>query len=132
MNARQGGFSLVAAIFLIVVLASLGAVAVRIATTQSVSSSLALRSVQALHAAKSGVAWASHQALAGNCGNLSTTLNEGGGSGFTLTTNCTQTSHTEGVTTTAVFIIDVLAASGPYGSSDYVSRRLQAKITDSS
>jgi len=131
VNHRQKGFSLVAAIFLVVVLAGLGTVAVRISTAQSSSASQALRGAQALHAAKSGIAWATHQALAGNCANQTTTLVEGGTNGFSVTTTCNQTSHAEGATTTNVFIIDVLAASGRYGTSDYVSRRLQVKITDS-
>ncbi len=131
MKPRQDGFSLVAAIFLVVVLAGLGAVAVRISVAQSSSASSALRGVQALHAAKSGVAWASHRALAGNCGNQTATLTEGGVNNFSVTTRCNQTTHTEGAATTNVFIIDVLAASGNYGTSDYVSRRVQVKITDS-
>ncbi len=132
MNRRQEGFSLVAAIFLVVVLAGLGAVAVRISTAQSSAASQALRGTQALHAAKSGIAWAAHQALAGNCANQNTTLLEAGANGFSITTSCDQTNHTEGTMVTSVFIINVLATSGNYGTSDYVSRRVQVKITDSS
>jgi hypothetical protein len=38
--------------------------------------------------------------------------------------------HIEGTSTVRVFIIDVRAEAGSYGGPDYVSRRLQAKITD--
>lgn len=130
MNTRQSGFSLVAAIFLLVVLASLGAVAVRVSTAQSSGASQSLRGMQALHAAKSGAAWAAHRAIGGSCSNQNTTLAEAGAAGFAVTTSCSQTSHVEGLLTTQVFIIDVLAQSGQYGTADYVSRRMQIKITD--
>ena len=132
MSLRQQGFSLVAAIFLLVVLASLGAVAVRISTAQSSGVSQSLRSTQALHAANSGAAWAAHRAIGGNCSSQTTTLTEAGTAGFLVTTNCSQTSHTEGLATTNIYIIDVLAQAGQYGTADYVSRRLQIKIADSS
>ncbi len=132
MNIRQSGFSLVAAIFLLVVLAGLGAVAVRISTSQSAGASQSLLGSQALQAAKSGAAWAAHQAIAGSCGTQTATLTEAGTTGFTVTTNCNQTNHAEGSQTTNVFIIDVVAQRGQYGGADYVSRRLQVKITDAS
>lgn len=131
MNVRQTGFSLVAAIFLLVVLASLGAVAVRISTAQSSGASQSLLGTQALQAAKTGAAWAAHRAIAGSCGTQTTTLAEAGTTGFVVNTSCSQTSHAEGPTTTNVFIIDVLAQRGQYGTADYVSRRMQIKITDS-
>ena len=130
MNVRQTGFSLVAAIFLLVVLASLGAVAVRISTAQSSGVSQSLLSTQALQAAKSAAAWAAHRAIGGSCDNQTTTLGEAGTAGFVVSTSCSQTSHAEGPTTTNVFVIDVLAQRGRYGTTDYVSRRMQIKITD--
>jgi hypothetical protein len=57
-------------------------------------------------------------------------LNEGGTAGFSVTVQCTQSMHIEGTSTVRVFIIDVRAEAGSYGGPDYVSRRLQAKITD--
>jgi hypothetical protein len=43
---------------------------------------------------------------------------------------CTQSAHVEGGITINVYVIDVLAEAGLYGGPDYVSRRLQVKITD--
>ena len=124
------GFSLVSAVFLLVVLAGLGAAAVRMASFQQQTSIQALRSAQALHAAKSGAAWAAYRALNGFCGPATTTLTEGGGAGFDVSVACSQTSHTEGTAVLQVFVIDVLAQAGLYGGGDYVSRRLQIKITN--
>jgi MSHA biogenesis protein MshP len=130
---RQRGVSLIAAIFLLVVLAGLGAFAVRLSLLQQQTVSSGLLATQALHAAKSGVAWAAHRAVnSGWCATASLNLTEGGTAGFTVYVSCSQTAHTEGGATLDVYIINVLAESGTYGSSDYVSRRLEAKIVDES
>ena len=127
----ERGFSLVSAIFLLVVLAGLAAYAVRVNVMQQQTVNLALRSVQAFHAARSGIAWGAYRAInAGFCAADATTLTEGGGAGFTVQVSCAQSVHIEGGTNINVYIIDVLAQSGAYGGPDYVSRRLQVKVTD--
>jgi len=127
----QRGFSLVSAIFLLVVLASLGTYAVRVGVMQQQTVNLALRSAQAFNAAKTGIDWAAYRALsAGFCAPASVNLTEAGTNGFSVRTSCAQSTHTEGSDTINVYVIDVLAESGLYGGPDYVSRRLQVKITD--
>ena len=129
----QRGVSLVAAIFLLVVLAGLGVFAVRLGVLQAQTTTSGLRAAQAFHAAKSGIAWAAHQALNGGlCGPAVLNLAEGGTSGFDVTIQCAQSAHIEAGSALNVFIIDALAEAGTYGGPDYVSRRLQAKITDAS
>lgn len=131
--SAEGGFSLVSAIFLLVVLAGLGAVAVRLNVIQQQTTTAELRGAQAFHAAKSGVAWAAYQALnASVCGASTLNLTEGATAGFTVSVQCTQTSYVEGTTPIRVFVFDVRATGGVYGGPDYVSRRLQSKITDAS
>jgi MSHA biogenesis protein MshP len=128
---QERGFSLVSAIFLLVVLAGLGTFAVRIGVTQQQTVTAGMRAAQAFHAARSGVAWGAHQALnAGWCGNATLNLTEGGTNGFAVTVQCAQSTHTEGTSPIRVFVFDVRAESGAYGGPDYVSRRVQAKITD--
>jgi MSHA biogenesis protein MshP len=129
--AAQRGFSLVSAIFLLVVLAGLGVYAVRINTMQTQGVTEALRAAQAFHAARSGVAWGAHRALSGgSCATTTLNLSEGGTAGFRVTVTCSQSLHTEGVTPVTVYVFDVRAEAGSYGGPDYVSRRLQAKITN--
>jgi len=43
---------------------------------------------------------------------------------------CTSSSHTESGNTYNIFSIDVEARAGVYGNPDYVSRRMQATLTD--
>lgn len=129
--ARQRGVALVAAVFLLVVLAGLGAFAVRLGALQQQTENGGLLAVQALNAARSGVAWASKRALdAGWCGTASFGLTEGGAAGFDLEVSCAQTTHPEGGRILDVYVINVLAERGAYGSADYVSRRLEAKVVD--
>jgi MSHA biogenesis protein MshP len=133
--SRQRGVALVAAIFLLVVLAGIAGYAVRIGVMQQQTVTAGLRAAQAFHAARSGLAWAAHQALAGAwCTTPTATatlnLSEAGTNGFDVAVDCTHTTHGEGGATLDVYVIDVLAEAGAYGGPDYVSRRLQAKVTD--
>lgn len=129
--AHERGFSLVSALFLVVVLAALGVHAVRVHVLQQQTVSAALRSAQAFHAARSGAAWAAHRALnAGWCGADTLALSEAGTAGFTVAVQCAQTDHAEGAGLVTVYVIDVLAQAGAYGGPDYVSRRLQIKVME--
>jgi MSHA biogenesis protein MshP len=130
---RQRGASLIVAVFLLVVLAGLGAFAVRLTLMQQQTVNSGLLASQAFHAARSGVAWASHRALTGGwCAASSFSLTEAGTAGFDVDVVCTRSTHVEGGTTIDVYTIDVLARSGNYGQADFVSRRLQTKIMDES
>jgi MSHA biogenesis protein MshP len=127
----QRGFSLVSAVFLLVVLAGLGAYAVRLSTLQQQTVTAGLRAAQAFQAARTGVAWGAYRALnAGVCASGTLNLTEGAASGFRVAVQCTQSVHTEGTSTVRVFVFDVRAEAGAYSGPDYVSRRLQTKITD--
>lgn len=129
----QKGFSLVPALFLIIVLAGLGAAAVRIGMVQQQTVVLAMQSARAYSAARSGLEWAAYDALTnGNCGNGSLAYSEGGLDGFSVNTSCSSTSHTEGSATVNVFTINAFAWSGAYGNPDYVSRRISMTVTDAS
>jgi MSHA biogenesis protein MshP len=136
MNATQQhhsqrGFSLVAALFLLVVLSSLAAAAVRISSVQQQTVVLAMQSSRAYAAARAGVEWAAYQALVnGTCGTVTLPLTEAGLNGFSVDTACASSVHTEGSDTSTVYLIEVFARAGTYGTPDYTSRRISASITD--
>ncbi len=128
---RQRGFALVAAIFLIVVLSSLGVYIVRISGIQHQTVNVALLGARALQAARAGVEWGAFQALdSAACTTTTLALTEGGLNGFDVEVTCTGSSHTETGITYNLFVIDVEARAGVYGNPDYVSRRMQATLTD--
>lgn len=58
------GFALVSAIFILVVLAALGAFIVNISTSQHIGSALDVQGVRAYHAARAGIEWGVYQVQA--------------------------------------------------------------------
>ena len=128
---HQRGFALVAAIFLIVVLSSLGLYIVRISGMQHQTVNVTLLGARALQAARAGVEWGAFQALdSAACTTTTLSLTEGGLDGFDVEVTCISSSHTESGNTYNIFSIDVEARAGVYGNPDYVSRRMQATLTD--
>ena len=135
MNAlpprRQRGFALVVAIFLLVVLASLGVYIVKISGVQHQTVNIALLGARAFEAARTGIEWGAFQALdSGACTTSTLSLTEGGLDGFDVDVTCTTSSHTELGNAYNLYLIEVEARAGAYGTPDYVSRRMQATVTD--
>ena len=93
--ARHAGFSLVAAIFLIVVLAALGAFAVQIALTQYQGASAELLEARAQAAADAGIEYGANMALqrATCAGTRVLNLAQGALKGFVVTVTCGATTH---------------------------------------
>jgi MSHA biogenesis protein MshP len=128
---RERGFALVAAIFLIVVLALLGVFIVRVSGVQHQTVNIALLGSRAFEAARTGIEWGAFQALdSASCDTNTLNLTEGGLDGFDVEVTCTSSTHTETGNTYDVYVIDVEATAGTYGTPDYVSRRMQATVTD--
>ncbi|MEM6512209.1 MAG: pilus assembly protein MshP [Pseudomonadota bacterium] len=128
----QNGFSLVPALFLIIVLAALGIVAVRMSVISSQTVVLTMQGSRADAAARSGVEWAIYQALVNNScvASSSLALTEGGLSGFSVDVSCASASFTEGQDTVTVYTLEAFASSGAFGQPDYVSRRVRTTVTD--
>ena len=68
LQGRQGGFGLVAAMFLIIVIAGAVAAMARMSETQSATSSMAIQQARAYQAARAGIEWGIHRAMAGEFG----------------------------------------------------------------
>ncbi len=145
MNARSGigaerGFAIVTAIFILVVLAALGAFMVTIATTQQIGSALDVQGVRAYQAARAGVEWGIYKQKRDNmpCATgvgttntftlpaAATTL-----AGFTVTVVCTQYTDASGgptvfqIESTACNIPSGGACPGAVGTSNYIERRVK-------
>ncbi len=128
---RQRGFALVVAIFLLVVLASLGLFIVKVSGVQHQTVNVALLGARAFEAARAGIEWGIYRAIdADACTTTTLNLTEGGLAGFDVDVTCTSTSHTETGNTYNLYVINVEARAGTYGNPDYVSRRMRATVTD--
>jgi len=129
--SQMRGFALVPALFLIIVLAALGAVAVRMSVVESQTVVLAMQSARAQSAALSGIEWAAYEAINnGNCAGATLNLTEGGLNGFTVNIVCSSVSRSERNRTVDVYYLEAFAFSGAFGTPDYVSRRIRTSLTD--
>lgn len=135
--AGQAGFSLVAAVFLIVVLAALAAFAVQVAMSQAQGANMELLQAQAQSAAQTGIEYGANIALQspapGTCrATPPLRLNQPGLSGFVVTLSCTRTTHQIGAgpTTYYAYALTSTATHGSYGSADYVARKVTRNVTD--
>jgi len=127
-DGREGGFAIVTAIFLLVILGGLAAFMVTVSTAMHTSSALDVQGARAYQAARAGIEWGAYQVLVPASCAASTTLPALGGSlaGFTTTVTCSQSAHDEGGTPVTAYLITATATFGAPGNADYVERQLQA------
>lgn len=131
----NAGFSLVAAIFLLVVLAGLGIYMVTISTVQQQTLSYTYLSARAYQAARSGIEWGIYRVINDNdCSAFPHTIDFSDGSlaGFQTQISCSLSNHQE---KSHQFKIYQLTASSEtdtagFGNQDYVSREIKVTITD--
>jgi MSHA biogenesis protein MshP len=121
----QKGFALILALFILLVLAALGAFMVTMSGVQSRTSLWAVQGARAYYAARSGLEWGIFRDLnSGACTTGILSVN-----GFDVTLSCSEQTVTEGGQTYKIFQVTALAEEGAYGSGDYVSRLLRARVT---
>ena len=120
----EAGFTLVQAVFILVVLALLGVAMMRLSGIQSSTSVFAMQGARAYQAARSGLDWGAARASAGSCSTGSSFVVEG----FNLTVECSSQAFNEGNGPYDIFTIRSTATFGSYGSADFVSRRLEMKV----
>ncbi len=121
---NQKGFTLVQAVFILVVLGLLGVVMVRLIGVQTSTGVMALQGARAYHAARSGLEWGAARASAGESCTGSMMVDN-----FNVSVSCTSESFTEGsVGPYSIYRIQSVAEYGSYGSVDYISRRTEMKV----
>jgi MSHA biogenesis protein MshP len=143
----QRGFSLVSAIFLLVVIAALGAFAVTISTTQQQSAALDVLGARAYQAARAGIEWGAYQIIqSGVAGSGFAAACQAGGAipqpgalpgtmaGFAVAVGCAATSHEEGARTLAsgnpvwIYSLTSTATQGVVATPTYVERQISVTI----
>lgn len=128
------GFSLVSAIFLMVVLVVLGVSIVTISSVQQTTTAQMLQATRASYAARAGAQWAAKQDLATWCPGPSYPMVLAPFSlpaplaNFAVTVECTRSTHTLDSGAHNYFVVEVTATSGTYGGPDYVRRQLRTKV----
>jgi MSHA biogenesis protein MshP len=132
----QRGFTIISAIFLVVVLAALGAMMVTFSTSQQTTSVQDIQGSRAYHAARAGVEFGVYQITRNGvpvC-NANTPLALGGSlAGFAVAVQCTAfpgggATYAENGATSQVFQITSTASIGNAGSADRVERQLTVTV----
>ncbi len=138
MRKLQQGFSIITAIFLLVVLSFLGVAMVSFSTAQHQGEAMDVMGSRAYQAARAGIEWAAYHvasspasaAAATACatnfaaGSLGGTL-----SPFAVTVNCIPTSYNEGGSTIWIYDVSAVANTGGVpGDQNYVERVISVKL----
>jgi MSHA biogenesis protein MshP len=129
------GFALPSAIFLLVILAALGAFVLTVSSSQQTGAALDIQGARAYQAARAGVEWGLYQSLrGGSCG--AATLNFGGTSlaDFSTSVTCSSSSASElssTVTTDQVTATSCNQPPCPNASpgANYVERQLSVTVS---
>lgn len=135
----QRGFSIITAIFLLVVLAFLGVAMVTFSTSQHQSSALDVIGTRAYHAARAGIEWGAYQVLPASAGAFATACRAGTTSqgvtplpgtlsGFNVNVECSATAHTEDAATITVYQLTSTASQGTVATPGYVERQMTVTI----
>lgn len=139
---QQIGFSLVSAIFLLVIFTALGAIMLTVSGVQQTESTQDLQGSKAYQAAKAGIDWAAYRVLAPEnanrttapftaqytCAALPPPSLAGALAGFTLNVNCVRSDFIEAGNTISVYQITSIATFGVSPNPSFVSRQLTATI----
>jgi MSHA biogenesis protein MshP len=126
---RQSGFSLVSAIFVIVILMLVLSFMVRVSTVQSSTVGLGTSGTQAFFAARGGLQWGVYQAVnaspAAACpADTTLTLD-----GYSVRVRCeSETTHTDETGSRKVMRIIARAERGVRGQPDFVMRSVEATV----
>lgn len=129
------GFAILSAIFILVVLAALGAFILSVSSSQQIGSALDVQGARAYQAARAGIEWGLFRQLQqGNCAAATSFVPPAATlAGFTVTVTCVATVDANGGPT--VHALTSTACSEPNGGacpntvnpgSMYVERRLEA------
>lgn len=121
----EKGLSLVQAMFVLVVLAVLGAYLVSLAVVQSRTSVMAVQGARAFQAANGALEWGIGRAASGLCAASQPFVVDG----FQATVTCSGELFEEGGESYRVYRLTALAESTAWPSDNYVSRLLEARVT---
>lgn len=123
----QRGFAAIAAVFLLVVLAALGAYMVSVSNTQQLNSAQDLQGSRAYWAARAGLEWGIASLPPGSTACWAS-VPPAAIEGFTLAVSCTMSSYTEGTATVYIFRVTSRASTGAVGTVGFVEREVAASL----
>lgn len=136
-SRSQQGFAAIAAIFLVVVLAALGAFMLTFSNTQQLTAAQDMQGTRAYWAARAGLEWGvagvfAQPSATANCVAASQTLPGGAvtfDGGFTVVVSCTRQVFVEAGVDKKIFqFTSVASSAGGAGSLGFVERSMSASM----
>jgi MSHA biogenesis protein MshP len=136
----QRGFAMVAAIFILVALAGLGAFIMTVSSTQQVGGALDFQGAQVYRSAQSGLEWGIYKALEDTVTPCTASTDIGAVGGMQVTVGCTQIAAGSAVETGLGAIYSIVATAcnlpsagtpkcpGTLTNANYVERRVMAVV----
>ena len=130
-NRNQHGFTLIAEVFLLVVVAALVVYVSNIRSVQQTTLVYGVQGARAMQAARSGIQWGIREAIVDGFCTPTTTFTLPGIEldDFSIEVQCAATNHNEGGTLVTTYMLTSIASSGAFGSLDYIQRRIQASVS---
>jgi len=134
-NRFQNGFLLPAAIFILVILAALGAYALNITSIQQTTSTQDVQGARAYQAARAGIEWAAYQVLSpgtmalASCPASPSTIAV---DNFSVAVSCTRSADyfEQGSDhTIAIYDVTATASFGTAGTTGYIERQIQVTLS---
>jgi len=130
---QQAGFSIVMAIFILVVLSLLSSYMVKMSGVQVATATFSIQGARAYQSAKAGVGWAVARISAGGgCTEISNAspLSFAGINGFLVSLSCNSQVFSEADETLEVYKITALSEYGAYNSANYISRKVEVSFVN--
>jgi MSHA biogenesis protein MshP len=131
MQNIQRGFSLISAIFLLVVIAALGTFAVTLSTTQQQSAALDVLGSRAYQASRAGIEWGAYQVLQnGGCPAATQVLAAMPNTlaNFNVQVDCSSAAASEASATVTMYQLTSTAKQGTVATPNYVERQMSVTI----
>ena len=141
---KQVGFSIVMAIFILVVLSLLGSYMVKLSGVQHATSTFAIQGARTYQAARAGIEWGIYKVTQGSCVGTTTISTSGdylsGFDGYTIVVTCTKSvAYNEGdlnsngdLTDDDFYVYSIVSKAnyGNYSGSGYIYRAIEVSIVD--
>ena len=132
IKVRQSGFTLVTALFLLIVVSLLSVYLINFRNVQQSTVVFGQQGARAMQAAHTGIEWGIYESVVnGNCVLIPIVFTASGTalSAYNISVSCSSSAHTEGAVLITTYRLTSTAQTGTYGTLDFVFRSMQATVS---
>ena len=130
IKVGQSGFTLVTALFLLIVVSLLSVYLINFRNVQQSTVVFGQQGARAMQAAHTGIEWGIYESVVnGNCAPNAFTASGTALSAYNISVTCSSSAHTEGAVLITTYRLTSTAQTGTYGTLDYVYRSMQATVS---